>query len=157
VNGGSDSGTGGDTGTGGSDAGLGGTTGTDSSVTDGMAGDVCTDVGETIPLGGSCVSSGQCIDSECCADSGIGGMVCRDLENDPKNCGHCGTVCPSGKPYCQIGECRTELCGQGLSACPGVTGSCIDEATDSNHCGNCDTRCISPESCVGKHCVLVTP
>lgn len=52
-------------------------------------------------------------DSDCCADAD--GAVCTNLQDDPSNCGACGTVCPSGQT-CTAGACVA------TSTCPFIAG-----------------------------------
>lgn len=32
--------------------------------------------------------------------------VCTDMQADPANCGMCGNVCPTDKPFCEQGKCK---------------------------------------------------
>ncbi len=50
---------------------------------------------------------------------------CRNLDNDPKNCGMCGKVCSGGTSMCQGGDCvappcTAELCAPDASCCGAV-------------------------------------
>ncbi|TNE51840.1 MAG: hypothetical protein EP343_02985 [Deltaproteobacteria bacterium] len=66
--------------------------------------------------------------------------ICIDLQNDPKHCGTCGTVCGKG-----------QSCLQGVCACPrGQTlcqGACVDLQQDITHCGTCGNRCKGDATC----------
>lgn len=67
---------------------------------------------------------------------------CVDPQNDPANCGACGTVCQQGQ-YCTQGQCAS-TCGGGTIAC---NGKCVDTAVDPANCGACGTPCQQGEVC----------
>lgn len=70
---------------------------------------------------------------------------CTNLRTDPRNCGNCGTACPSG--VCTNGACG---CPSGLTSC---NGSCKNLSTDSGNCGTCGNVCPVDYSCAGGTCV----
>lgn len=77
--------------------------------------------------------------------------VCTDLEDDPANCGACGTVCPSTASFCVARQC----------ACPSpdtVCGSfCTNTASDRANCGSCGHVCPSNDLyCVASSCSPTT-
>ena len=39
----------------------------------------------------------------------------------------------------------------------GCGGSCLDPSTDRNHCGECNNRCGSAETCTAGDCFCTTP
>lgn len=72
---------------------------------DGAAGDSGSGGGGDSGGGGACnpaCGPGR----ECCNGQ------CVNLDNDPKNCGQCGTVCSGATPYCD-GACKAAPCAQG--------------------------------------------
>ncbi len=68
--------------------------------------------------------------------------VCVDQQNDPANCGACGTACQQGE-YCSQGAC-TSTCGGGTTGC---NGSCVDTNVDPANCGSCGNACQQGEVC----------
>jgi hypothetical protein len=74
------------------------------------------------------------------------GETCVNVMNDPKNCGACGIVCPTGT--CNDGQCA---CNPGLTWCSPV---CTNTNTDPNNCGSCGTVCDPDncETCVKRSC-----
>jgi hypothetical protein len=97
----------------------------------------------------TCVAGACAFDSTACA-SGYGictndpNSGCDTLLSDPAHCGACTTVCSAGLPDCSPSSATAGLfactsgCAAGFSLCGG---SCVDEETDPNHCGGCDTAC----------------
>lgn len=76
---------------------------------------------------------------ECCGASD--GVACRDVVNDPNNCGGCGVTCPSGM-------CREARCVPGTAP---VDGGMI--GTDSGSGGNCSPSCSAEQRCCGSTCI----
>ena len=68
--------------------------------------------------------------------------VCTNRQNDPQNCGACGTTCGVGQA-CVNGQCST-LCPTGQVNCG--DGVCRVLATDSAMCG---TTCGNAVACTG--------
>lgn len=70
---------------------------------------------------------------------------CRDLDNDPENCGTCGNECDV-----------SEQCDNGCSCRPGLVdceGKCIAPGTDPEHCGGCsEPACAAAEVCSEGSC-----
>ena len=72
------------------------------------------------------------------------------LEDDPKNCGKCGTTCPESFECC-AGQCKDtrndpQNCGACGARCVGATstccnGHCVDLDTDYLNCGRCGKFC----------------
>jgi hypothetical protein len=86
--------------------------------------------------GGPCVCAG----SELACDG-----TCVDVNTDPDNCGHCGTVCPGGPhapPTCIGGGCAFR-CEEGFGDCDEdhATGCEVDVTGDPTNCGRCDLIC----------------
>jgi hypothetical protein len=71
------------------------------------------------------------------------GDVCADLQNDPDNCGGCGTACGAGES-CVAGSCAAGSCPSNTLDCGGV---CVDTQLDPANCGACGTVCVQGEVC----------
>jgi len=108
--------------------------------------------GEPMPVAGHLSTAS----SKCIADwivgmaSGggcekCGGTDCVALASDPKNCGACGSACPSGVA-CENGAC---VCASGAMVC---AGACIDVSGDPNNCGKCGNTCSAGNACVSGQC-----
>ena len=132
--------------------------------------------GAPCPVGSICVDGG-CLSAACGPDAGEShctlpnaqqGACCRgrcsDLENDPANCGRCGSGCLKGLECvagrCQARSCRGQMAGtvcsmQGLEgAC--CRGSCADPSSwmsDPANCGGCGHSCAPGLACRQKLCV----
>jgi hypothetical protein len=76
-----------------------------------------------------------------------GNGVCADTQNDPANCGACGTACPTGQ-LCSQGQCGTN-CGGGTTDCGGT---CVNTQNDTQNCGACGTVCGTGEVCAQGVC-----
>lgn len=110
--------------------------------------------------GDSCIG-GQCLchgDETCSGDPNdyCCRAGCRDLSNDPENCGSCGNECGPNE-VCRPGG----MCGLGVCACPGEPdgGTCETEAAlrccpgtgctdvdeDPHNCGACENDCMADD------------
>lgn len=87
---------------------------------------------------------GECVES--CVS--CNGHCFDNYANDGFNCHGCDIVCPAGWT-CQTGECTTAPCDEGETAC---SRSCVDLATDGDHCGACGRYCATTEQCTGGAC-----
>jgi len=72
---------------------------------------------------------------------------CVDLQNNPRNCGRCSHVCPSGPnstPTCSSRIC-TISCQPGFADCDEdpSTGCETNTQSDVNNCGGCGRECPS--------------
>jgi hypothetical protein len=97
--------------------------------------------------GGTCVNGtcvcptgqvdcgGKCCAKTCCPPKGGQPAYCADLTHDAKNCGGCGTQCPTGQTCCPPGKC-------------------VDLKTDLQNCGSCGKTCIpeADETCLNGQC-----
>ena len=106
------------------------------------AGTACT-TGTTCQSG-SCVG-GTC--SACASGLSLCGTTCKNLTNDPSNCGSCGTMCQTGY-QCTAGACAP-TCASGQTVC---NGACTSTQTDTNNCGACGTVCAAGETCTAGTC-----
>lgn len=77
-----------------------------------------------------------CGDGQTCCDG-----VCKNLSNDPNNCGACGNVCAAGV-------------GEFVGCCSGV---CTNVSTDSLNCGGCGNQCPLGQTCVNGVCSICNP
>ncbi|MBK8995105.1 MAG: hypothetical protein IPM35_05040 [Myxococcales bacterium] len=75
------------------------------------------------------------------------GDTCVRTEQDPNNCGACGTVC-QGAQVCDNGSCA-DACSGGRTDCDK---SCVDTSSDPAHCGGCATFCTEAETCSSGKC-----
>lgn len=92
-----------------------------------------------------------------CAAAGLRmcGGACVDVQSNSRNCGACGTSCPTGQ-FCREGQCATS-CDAPRSVCLGSgVLACVDRSTDPVNCGTCGTVCSrGPSSapfCMGGIC-----
>ncbi len=72
--------------------------------------------------------------------------ACTSTQTDAKNCGACGTACPSGQS-CAGGSCS---CPSGQTVCGAL---CVTTASDALNCGGCGQACRSGENCADAGCV----
>ena len=75
------------------------------------------------------------------------GGACTSTMDDPKNCGSCGTACPSSE-VCVSGACATS-CPMGEVVC---NGKCVVTETDRGNCGACGTTCVNGQVCSAGKC-----
>ncbi len=90
---------------------------------------VADDAADTLCTGEQIDCDGTCIEPE---------------TND--NCGDCGVAC-APEEHCHDRVCA---CDAGLHRCDGT---CVDFATDPQHCGECDHPCGAAQECVANLCV----
>lgn len=98
--------------------------------------DICTDGMVQDPK--SCQCSCPALQSDC-------GGTCKNLEDDSKNCGSCGNVCPKNS-RCAHGAC---VCAFPMDLC---NGQCMDLRFDPENCGTCGKACAQGEGCCNKVC-----
>jgi len=95
---------------GGATGGTGGATGGSGGATGGSGGSGGGDAG----AGCGCGTFAQY--RSCC------GGQCVNTQNDPFNCGGCGTKCPTDKPLCEGGTCKQPPCSN--MSCTAAAGQC---------------------------------
>lgn len=91
-----------------------------------------------------------------------------DLSTDVANCGGCNQACPTNLPHvtqvgCSQGACGIVQCASGYADCNGnpADGCEANLASDSNHCGACNTACTSQPytsatACQSAACVVTS-
>jgi hypothetical protein len=95
--------------------------------------------------GGSVGCSTACGLNTCCGDK------CVNTDNDIKNCGSCGKVCPGTHPFCDMGSCKaTPPCDGGI-ACIGTKFCC------GSQCCDMDQLCCDVPASVSMGLKCVTP
>jgi len=119
----------------GSDAGGGGCDSCDTTTSNGCSNDRCV-----CNLGPAC-SGG----STCCP------LGCRNLDNDPSNCGQCGRPCGANET-CMGGMCVCSSTGTDCGADDCCPSGCTDTDSDNNNCGICGTVCMGGDVCTGGMC-----
>jgi hypothetical protein len=119
----------------------------------------CGACGVPCPPGSACTPAGPNGTGQCglvcqnglfsCGSPG----TCVDRQRDNRNCGDCGTICPTGQ------VCAGGLCGV---SCPtpetkcGTPSQCVNTATDRNNCGTCGTVCPAGHVCQGSNCQMLS-
>jgi len=98
-----------------------------------------------------------CVDSKCVIEScNTGWGDCdsvlpgceTDLNTTPAHCSACNAACPA-RPHA-VSTCTAGVCGYTCEGswtdCDGVAdnGCEFDIASDPEHCGGCDTQCVTP-------------
>jgi hypothetical protein len=76
---------------------------------------------------------------------------CVDLRTDPKNCGACGTKCPSDQ-VCAEGVCQPQ-CASGETLCD--NNICTNIQVDNDNCGGCGNVCDDTQTCTDGVCTPV--
>jgi hypothetical protein len=110
---------------------------------------------------GTCESGWFCQNGACVSicDQGLTscGDACVNLQDDPANCGACGTIChvAHALAHCEGGTCQLDACDAGYASCDGQvsTGCETNTQTDSAHCGACGAACASGQRCADGICV----
>src|ERR1700687_1081724 len=69
-----------------------------------------------------------------------GRACCVSVQNDPENCGACGSACAPGQ-LCVSGRCA---CPAGMAIC---NGACADTQRDPLNCGSCGHSCGTGSVC----------
>ncbi len=126
----------------------------------------CGACGNACEPGQRCIDDGAVVQCQCqqgrsyCPARAGGLEGCFDLENDPRNCGACGYVCPyvaNAAPVCDRGRCKHE-CLPGTADCNGREddGCEVELNKDPRNCGGCGTTCdvARGQPCVGGHCLM---
>lgn len=79
-----------------------------------------------------------------CNDNATDGCE-TNVEASHLHCGSCNNAACGEDLICSDGTCASS-CAAGRTAC---AGGCVDLATDSSHCGECDKACPVPANGVG--------
>ncbi len=116
-------------------------------------------------------SSGVC-SAECSADLVYCSGICANLTSDIHHCGSCSTDCDDNKPLnaktmnCLENRCAVTSCNDGYLVkgnqcvpCEQVegwitcNGKCVEQKTDKNHCGVCNHKCGTKQTCGNGICL----
>ncbi|HEY1087421.1 MAG TPA: kelch repeat-containing protein, partial [Archangium sp.] len=104
---------------------------------------------------GACKTTDDCAKGRTCCEG-----LCKDLENDSKNCGGCGSICdtPNAVNTCRVGRCQFQ-CQTGWGNCNDDRGDgCeLDLTGDGVNCGRCGRVCMSTNAasaCADGLCAL---
>ncbi len=89
--------------------------------------------------------------ADAAAEAGADVGCTADTNTDPMNCGACGRVCatPRGttRNTCEMGVC-VPVCASQFGSCDGnPTNGCEAELNTEDHCGACETVCLSSQVC----------
>lgn len=102
--------------------------------------------------------SGPKTDAGCNSGETKCGSACKNLSNDPQNCGQCGNPCPNGSA-CEQSSCHLACAPQ--TRCVVADGGgdagvelCVDTKTNVSHCGGCNQPCSGPQFCDAGTCDL---
>ncbi len=109
--------------------------------------------------GNACSNGETCQSGTCKCPTGqkLCGGKCVDTTSDAANCGGCGTVCATGAT-CTTSQCtcptNQKVCGgkcvsQNVTACGSA---CVNIKRNNNHCGGCNVKCSSTQSCQAGSC-----
>jgi hypothetical protein len=69
------------------------------------------------------------------------------VQNDPANCGGCGSACAAGQ-VCSAGKCGVACLG-GSTLCSNL---CVDVQNDAKNCGACGNACAAGQVCSAGKC-----
>ena len=97
-------------------------------------------------------------DKDCCSGS------CIDPKTDVKNCGGCGTTCPTppnATAACIAGACGIGTCTTGYGDCnaSAADGCETNTQTNKDNCGGCGTKCAlanATAACTAGSCTVAT-
>ncbi|MBN9164423.1 MAG: hypothetical protein BGO98_24190 [Myxococcales bacterium 68-20] len=127
--------------------------------------DHCTSCNDACSTGKNCLLDVRTFAYRClCADGETlcSGIICKNLDDDPLNCGGCNHVCPGNHrphfvPTCTFGVCSGR-CEDGYADCDGVgdNGCEVDTRVDNRNCGACGNACEANQVCSAGKC-LVAP
>lgn len=122
----------------------------------GAVGNVCAIAGAT---GNGC-AAGVCYATSCQAGYGLVSGTCKNLANDPANCGALGKVCqfPGGAGACNNGVCTFTSCSSGYYLVNGVC-TALNLQTDPNNCGSLGNKCSIANGvagCSGGSCTVAS-
>jgi hypothetical protein len=107
-----------------------------------------------------CDTGEACENNVCVCVKTMCNGVCTDTNQDPLNCGTCGTKCTTGSQTCTEGVCTCVQPASGTSKLTNCNGVCTDTSQDLLNCGTCGTKCSDKmygSNCVNSKCQMTCP
>lgn len=94
-------------------------------------------------------TGGSVCNPTCASGRACCGSACVNPNNDPKNCGACGTVCGGAAPFCEGGTCKAAPCSLDGGSCSGSATCCGTECCGAGQlcCAVEGPVSVGPPSC----------